>query len=64
MKKHIAETEESRKLYFWLYDFTDVCVDVTKYIPYGYSVTLIYTNAYLCIWPVFRINMYTFDIFH
>lgn len=52
MEKHTAETEKSRKLYFWVYDFTDVCVYVIIFIPYGYSVNLLHW-AYLCIWPVF-----------
>lgn len=44
MKKDTTETEKSRKLYFWVYDFTDVCVYVIIFIPCGYSVNLIYTG--------------------
>lgn len=58
VKKHTAETEEGRKLYFWVYDFTDVCLYVIIYIPYGYSINVIYTNGCLCIWLVFQINLY------
>lgn len=57
MEKHTAETEKSRKLYFWVYDFTDVCVYVIIFIPYGYSVNLIYTG------PTYAYDLYLL-IFH
>lgn len=57
MEKHTAETEKSRKLYFWVYDFKNVCVYVIIFIPYGYSVNLIYTG------PTYAHDLYLL-IFH